>query len=181
VTEHVRRRPMSQNIDVDRYVPGYITVVANAITTSGSQVYLRNFGVGMNEWRVVSYIGMDPGITAQEVSNITKIDKSVISRSVKSLVAAGLVTVETSPGFRRLYLTGDGARLYKGIVPVALERERLLLAGLSAEEVEQLLGLLRRLHANLPALAAYDPQLAAAQAPEEGLDGDPPALASTSS
>ncbi|MGY1661739.1 MarR family winged helix-turn-helix transcriptional regulator [Geodermatophilus sp. SYSU D00705] len=176
---------MPHTIDVDRYVPAYITVIASTITTSGSQVYLRNFGVGMNDWRVVSCIGMDPGITAQEISNVTKIDKSVISRSVKSLVAAKLVTVETSPGFRRLYLTGDGARLYKDVVPVALEREELLLAGLSDEEVEQLLGLLRRINANLPALAAYDPRLApgegAAAGLERGLDDGPPTLASTSS
>jgi DNA-binding MarR family transcriptional regulator len=149
---------MPRHIDRERYAPYFLTVIANAISSSASQVYLREFGIGVNDWRVVSHLGMDPGCTAQVISNVLQVDKSVVSRSVKTLVDRGLVAVETTPGFRRLYLTAGGAQLHKEMVPVALQRERLLLAGLDDAEVEQLLGLLRRLHANLPGLTAYDPR-----------------------
>jgi DNA-binding MarR family transcriptional regulator len=130
---------------------------ADVVSSSASQVYLRRFGVGVNDWRVISHLGMDPGCTAQVVSNELRVDKSVVSRSVRTLVDEGLVAAERTPGFRRLYLTAKGAALHKEMLPVAVERERTLLAGLSAEEVDQLLGLLRKLLGNLPALAAYDP------------------------
>jgi DNA-binding MarR family transcriptional regulator len=170
----VRRRRMSEHIAPEEYVPYFVNLISNAITTSGSQMYLRRFGVGMNDWRVLSYVGMDPGVTAQEVSNHTRIDKSVISRSVKSLVENGLVIVESSPGFRRLYLTKDGAKLYKALVPVAMERERILLEGLDDDEVEELLRLLRKLRDNLPALGAFEP-VRADTADGDAEAGDDPA------
>jgi DNA-binding MarR family transcriptional regulator len=154
----LRRRPMTRQIDREHYAPYYLTVIANAISTSASQVYLREFGIGVNDWRVVSHLGLEPGCTAQVISNVLQVDKSVVSRSVKTLVDRGLVGVESTPGFRRLYLTGRGAALHREMVQVALQRESLLLAGLDGAEVEQLLGLLRRVHANVPALAAYDPR-----------------------
>ena len=160
----LRRRPMSRHIDRERYAPYYLTVIANAISSSASQVYLREFGIGVNDWRVVSHLGLDPGCTAQVISNVLQLDKSVVSRSVKTLVDRGLVGVETTPGFRRLYLTAAGAELHKRMVPVALEREQLLLAGLDDADVALLLGLLRRVHANLPALTAYAPRRAPAPA-----------------
>jgi DNA-binding MarR family transcriptional regulator len=161
-TGRLRRRPMARHIDRDHYAPYYLTVIANAISSSASQVYLRQFGIGVNDWRVLSHLGLDPGCTAQVISNVLRVDKSVVSRSVKTLVDQGLVAVESTPGFRRLYLTARGAELHKEMVPVALQRERLLLAGLDAVEVEQLLGLLRRLHANLPEVTSYDPRRDAA-------------------
>jgi DNA-binding MarR family transcriptional regulator len=149
---------MGRHIERDRYTPYYLTVIANAISSSASQVYLREFGIGVNDWRVLSHLGLEPGCTAQVISNVLQVDKSVVSRSVRTLVDRGLVAAESTPGFRRLYLTTRGAELHKEMVPLALQRERLLLSGLDDAEVEQLLGLLRRLHANVPALAAYDPR-----------------------
>jgi DNA-binding MarR family transcriptional regulator len=148
---------MGARLERDRYAPYFLTVIANVVSSSASQVYLRRYGIGVNDWRVVSHLGLDPGCTAQVVSNVLQVDKSVVSRSVKTLVDRGLIAVESTPGFRRLYLTAKGAALHKEMMPVVLQRERILLAGLSPEEVDQLLGLLRRLQANLPALAAYDP------------------------
>ncbi len=166
-TRRLRRRPMTRHIEREHYAPYYLTVIANAISSSASQVYLREFGIGVNDWRVLSHLGLEPGCTAQVISNVLRVDKSVVSRSVKTLVDRGLVAVETTPGFRRLYLTARGAQVHKDMVPVALERERLLLAGLADAEVDQLLGLLRRVHANLPALTAYDPRREDAVAPGE--------------
>jgi DNA-binding MarR family transcriptional regulator len=145
---------MASRLERDRYAPYFLTVIANVVSSSASQIYLRRYGIGVNDWRVLSHLGLDPGCTAQVISNVLHVDKSVVSRSVKTLVDRGLVAVEISPGFRRLYLTTEGAALHKEMIPVVLQRERILLAGLSTEEVDQLLGLLRRLQANLPALAA---------------------------
>lgn len=148
---------MGERLDRDRYVPYYLTVIANTASASASRVYLRRYGVGVNDWRVLTHLGLEPGCTAQVVSNVLQVDKSVVSRSVKTLVDRGLIAVEITPGFRRLYLSAAGAALHKEMMPVVLQRERILLDGLAPEEVDLLLALLRRVQANLPALAAYDP------------------------
>jgi DNA-binding MarR family transcriptional regulator len=164
----LRRRPIPQRIDREQYAPYHLAVIANVVSSSTSQVYLREFGIGVNDWRVLSHLALEPGCTAQTVSNELGVDKSVVSRSVRTLVDRGLVGVETTPGFRRLYLTDAGVDLHKRVVPVALQRERLLLAGLDDAEVAQLLELLRRVHANLPDLAAGD------RAPRADRDGTAP-------
>lgn len=156
-SDGVRRRPMAVRLDRDRYAPYLLTVIANAASTSASQVYLRRYGIGVNDWRVLSHLGLEPGCTAQVVSNELQVDKSVVSRSVRTLVDRGLIAVESTPGFRRLYLTAEGAALHKEMLPVVLQREQVLLTGLAPDEVDQLLGLLRRVQANLPALTAHDP------------------------
>ncbi|MGY1823080.1 MarR family winged helix-turn-helix transcriptional regulator [Geodermatophilus sp. SYSU D00079] len=171
--QRLRRRPVPQRIDRERYAPYHLAVIANVLSSSTSQVYLREFGIGVNDWRVLSHLALEPGCTAQTVSNELKVDKSVVSRSVRTLVDRGLVGVEATPGFRRLYLTEAGVQLHKRVVPVALQRERLLLTGLDDAEVAQLLSLLRRVHANLPALAAATAVPSPRPAPPAGSPTDP--------
>jgi DNA-binding MarR family transcriptional regulator len=65
----------------------------------------------------------------------------------------GLISVGLDAGDGRLRiatLTAKGRALHDQILGVALERERAFLSVLSDAEHETLIGLLRRLHENLP-------------------------------
>lgn len=55
---------------------------------------------------------------------------------------------------RMAVLTPKGRHLHDQIMGMAQERERAFLSVLDEDEVEVLLGLMRRLHANLPAVEA---------------------------
>jgi DNA-binding MarR family transcriptional regulator len=54
-------------------------------------------------------------------------------------------------------LTASGKALHKRVLKVALERERRLLSGLSASEVDTLIELLGRLHSQVANVNEYDP------------------------
>ncbi|WP_175716361.1 helix-turn-helix domain-containing GNAT family N-acetyltransferase [Burkholderia anthina] len=63
-------------------------------------------------------IGMAPGISAKDLGNILRLDKSNTSRQLARLEAAGFVTRRISPDDARateLYLSADGQKLRKKI------------------------------------------------------------------
>jgi len=140
-------------IDLERYVPAYLTWVANKLSRGASQHYLRLFDVGIETWRCMVLLAIDDAITAQKVSRIIGMDKASVSRCFKNMQERGLITLslEASDGRLRIAtLTPKGRALHDEIRGIALERERALLAVLSEAERESLLSLLKRLHENLP-------------------------------
>lgn len=155
----LQRTPLPQTIDRESYVLAYLNLVANGMSSLGSRRYLREFGVGINEWRVLSSLANAPGSTAGFVSDLVGIHKSVVSRSLKTLQEAGLVGHDPELGRRRLFLTAAGAALHDKIIPVALEREALLLTGFDAEEAARLRDFLARMHANLERVAVADQEI----------------------
>lgn len=40
-------------IDLERYVPGYLTWIANKLTRGASQAYLAAFDAGVETWRLL--------------------------------------------------------------------------------------------------------------------------------
>lgn len=140
-------------IDLDRYVPAYVTFIANKWSRGSSAIYRRRFGVGMVEWRLMVLLAREPWSTAARADEQIGMDKAAVSRSVRALERRGLVTLRPAAGDprrREMALTRKGRALHDRMAAVALERERRLLGCLEPEEVDQLISLLERVHANLP-------------------------------
>lgn len=140
-------------IDLERYVPAYFTWIANKLSRGASQHYLGTFGVGIETWRCLVLLAVDGSVSAQQVSRVIGMDKGSVSRCFKSMQEGGLIRTELDPNDGRAriaVLTPKGRALHDQIRGVALERERAFLSVLSAQEVDTLLGLLHRLHENLP-------------------------------
>lgn len=152
----VRRTPLPRTAAGWASTPYYLVTIGNAISWGSAREYLHRFGIGVNEWRVMAHIANDPGCTGTDISQFLRIDKSVVSRSLKGLMDKNLVAAELDNGVRRAYLTQLGVALHDQILPVALRREEILLAGLSAEERELLIEMLRKMHANLSAMNEFD-------------------------
>jgi len=140
-------------VDLDRYVPAFMTWIANKLSRGASQHYLAVFDVGIETWRVLVLLAVHRSISAQQVSRVIGMDKASVSRCFKSMQARGLVTMGLDAADGRLRiatLTKKGRDLHDQILGIALERERAFLAVLDNDERETLIGLLRRLHENLP-------------------------------
>ena len=149
-------------IDLDRYVPAFLTWIANKLSRGASQHYLNVFDVGIETWRCLVLLAIEGSISAQRVSRIIGMDKASVSRCFKGMQAKGLIVMQLDAGDGRLRiatLTPKGRALHDQIMGVALERERAFLSVLSEAERDTLIGLLHRLHENLPAVdtatAAY--------------------------
>jgi DNA-binding MarR family transcriptional regulator len=140
-------------VDLERYVPAFLTWIANKLSRGASQHYLAVFDVGIETWRCLVLLAIEGRISAQKVSKVIGMDKASVSRTFKSMQSRGLITFSLDDADGRLRLatlTKKGRDLHDQIIGVALERERALLAVLTDAERATLIGLLRRLHENLP-------------------------------
>lgn len=160
------------HLDLDRYVPAFLTWIANKLSRGASQHYLRSFGVGIETWRCLVLLANEPTISASKVCRVIGMDKASVSRCFAGMEARKLIRVSPDPADGRARvatLTDKGRQLHNCIMGVALERERALLSVLDDAEREVLIGLLRRLHENLPAVEAATERYAATlPAPRRG-------------
>ncbi len=144
-------------VDLDRYVPAFLTWIANKLSRGASQHYLAAFDVGIETWRCLVLLAIEGRISAQKVSKVIGMDKASVSRTFKAMQSRGLITFSLDDADGRLRLatlTKQGRDLHDQIIGVALERERAFLAVLTDGERETLISLLRRLHENLPEVEA---------------------------
>lgn len=140
-------------VDLERYVPAFLTWIANKLSRGASQHYLAVFGVGIETWRCLVLLAIHGSVSAQQVSRVIGMDKASVSRCFKSMQSKGLVTMglDAEDGRLRIAtLTKKGRALHDQILGIALERERAFLSVLQPGEVTTLIGLLQRLHENLP-------------------------------
>ena len=145
----------TKTVNLDRYVPAYLTWIANKLSRGASQHYLSTFDVGIETWRCLVLLALDGSISAQHVSTVMGMDKGSISRCFKSMQQRGLIRTELARSDGRVriaVITSKGRRLHDQIMGMALDRERAFLSVLDEDEVEVLLVLMRRLHAHLPAV-----------------------------
>lgn len=144
-------------VDLDRYVPAFLTWIANKLSRGASQHYLSVADVGIETWRCLVLLAIEGSISAQQISRVIGMDKSSVSRCFKSMQAKGLITLGLDAGDGRVRiatLTGKGRKLHDQLLGIALQRERALLAVLNPAERDTLIALLTRLHENLPEVDA---------------------------
>jgi len=172
-------------VDLDRYVPAFMTWIANKLSRGASQHYLAVFDVGIETWRCLVLLAVETSISAQQVSKVVGMDKASVSRCFKSMQSRGLITLDldaTDGRLRMATLTKKGRALHDQILGIALERERAFLSPLTASETETLIELLKRLHENLPEVERATDSYVSARFPAKGRprfprpakdDGDP--------
>jgi DNA-binding MarR family transcriptional regulator len=115
---------------------------------------MRRFAVGVIEWRILGFLKMKEGTSANEICQTLAIDKAAASRALKALEEKGLVNIgQIDRRQRSLSLTPKGRGLHDRILPIALEREQILLGPLSAAERQSLIALLRKLRSSLGGLS----------------------------
>ena len=144
-------------VDLASYLPHHLTVIANKWARGSSRIYLKRFGVGVNEWRVLSTIAIEPGCTANRIWQLTTVDTAIISRAAKALEKAGLITAapdRADPRRTLLNLTPAGVEKHDLIMDVALARQAQLFDGLSETEIASLTRMILRIRENLNAVNA---------------------------
>ena len=147
--------PPRPTVDLARYVPAYLTWIANKLSRGASQHYLAVCDVGIETWRCMVLLAIEQQISAQQVSKVIGLDKGAVSRCFKGMQERGLITLalDAEDGRLRLAtLTPKGRELHDQILGIALAREQAFLSVLSQDEQNTLIGLLARLHENLPAV-----------------------------
>jgi DNA-binding MarR family transcriptional regulator len=149
--------PMPNVIDSEEFTPRLLALLSNNLVYRESRALRTRFGLGTNDWRVISAIGIRPGITASEISEFVAMNKAIVSKSVGVLTERRLIVqVEDTGRSRHLFLTAAGVEMHDAMLPISMRGQEIILADLSAEDVTRLNELLRRLLAHVRELQADD-------------------------
>ncbi len=146
--------PLADGIDPESFTPRLLALLSNALVWRESHELRRRFGLGTNEWRVISALAVRPGASATEVSDFLVVNKAIVSKSVSNLIARGLLILSDGPrGSRPMYLTADGARMHDEMLPISMRGQEIIYSHLRATDVERLNELLRRMFDDMRSLA----------------------------
>jgi DNA-binding MarR family transcriptional regulator len=145
-------RVSAHALNLDNYVPAYLTFLAGKISNSASATYRPKFGIGITDWRIMALLATEPWISAGRVCDVIGLDKAAVSRSVHSMKSNGIVDVQRTgdeQSRQLIALTRKGLTLHDRVVKLSLARERQLLKSFSAAERKLLLNFLSRMHAQV--------------------------------
>jgi DNA-binding MarR family transcriptional regulator len=126
--------PLTETIDPENFTPRLLALLSNALVWRESQEMRRRFGLGTNDWRVISAAAVRPGTSATELSEFLGLNKAVVSKSVNTLIERGLLLLIDGPrGSRPMYLTRAGAEMHEAMLPISMRGQEIILADLSGE------------------------------------------------
>ena len=133
-----------------------VTIVANRITTTGSFTFRRLHGLGSTEWKVLSTIAIEPGVTGARISQLVGLDRAAVSRTLRIFAGRGLTRVdqhERHSNYQSVTLTAEGRKLHDEALVTAFSREATILEGFSEAERLRLVSSLQRLLRNAGTLS----------------------------
>ena len=144
-----RPHPASHaHLDLEHFLPYRLSVLSNRISSAIAREYSARFALTVTEWRVMAVLGRYPGLSANQVSQRTAMDKVAVSRAVARLLERGFIKRETHGDDRRrsvLALSAAGFEVYETIAPMVIEMERRLMSALTEDEEQVLERLITRL------------------------------------
>jgi DNA-binding MarR family transcriptional regulator len=117
---------------------------------------MRQLGLTRSQWWVMTHLYFNEGISQTELSSILDIERATLGRLLDRLEAKGWLERRPHPNDRRVkrvYLTGEVELLMQTMRAMAAEVRGQALAGIAAQEQEQLLGLLAKVKGNMLAAA----------------------------
>ncbi|MCO4839873.1 MAG: MarR family transcriptional regulator [Rhodobacteraceae bacterium] len=121
------------------------------VTSAVQSAYRQEYNMSPAEWRCMAILGKDQTLSANEIVNLSSMDKVTVSRAVKRMQErAWLVASSNSEDGRSkmLSLTDKGVGTYLEIVPKVLAIEEKLLSNISEEQKNNFLDLIDKVKEN---------------------------------
>lgn len=147
-----RRREDRDILDIDHYAPFLLNAVSNAWSRNTSAVYRREFGLSLLDWRIISMLNIEPGITASRICDVIRLDKAAVSRALRQLMDKDLLEIEqasTDPRKRLWWLSEAGQKVHEAMLATALSFESELVSGIPARDLDTFLRVMRRMLTNI--------------------------------
>ena len=113
---------------------------------------LSAVGLTFEQWRVLLVTARRGPMNIRELSNVTLVPHSTIGRWLAQMETEGLVRRRALPRDQRaveISITSKGRNLFLRALPIARLEYELAIHTFTAEELETLMGLLKRLRDNL--------------------------------
>ncbi len=109
-------------------------------------------GVTTPQWRVIAWVGHEPGMKQVELADRLDLEPITIGRAIDRLERRGLIERQPDPVDRRVWrlvLTKEGEPIFEKLKNLAERMAARAFAGFSDEELETLHASLTRIRENL--------------------------------
>ena len=103
------------HITLDDFWPYQAVVLADQISRYTLSLVRTEANLNLSQWRVLAAVAEEPGRTAAQVTAITPMDKTIVSRAVSSLITLGLISKTSDASDKRrssLSTTPKGQDIY---------------------------------------------------------------------
>lgn len=141
-----------QILDLQQFLPYSLTNIAMQMSEQFSELYQQQFNLTVPQWRVIANLAQYGECSAKALCDMAQMDKSTVSRAVKSLLSRELIVAKANPTDKRaslLSLSAGGIALHEQIVPLANEWQARLVSGLDSQALQQFMDTLSTLSAQL--------------------------------
>ncbi len=142
-------------VALESFLPYQLSVIASRVSRGLARLYAVRFDLTVPEWRIMTVLGRFPGVSANEVCELTAMDKVRVSRGVARLLQFERIRRDSDPSDRRrskLYLSDVGREVYEQIIPVAHAYQDKLMADLDSSEIRVLETLLSKIESGVAAI-----------------------------
>lgn len=139
------RQPDAQ---IGQFLTYRISRVQAKLNAQASRLLKAGSGLTHTQWRLLALIAATGRTNAAQLSRLALMDKSLISRNIKTLGEDGLIQIIADLEDNRLQhleLTAEGKALFEETLPRMQARQRTLRARLDDGEVAQFLNTLDKL------------------------------------
>ena len=139
-------------LDLAEYLPYLVNRVGSIVADQFGAEALVPHGLSIAMWRVMAALASNGAQRQIDLSDLTSIDASTLSRLVSRLMRTGIVTRTRSASSNReviVKLSAKGQALVARLIPIALEYESEAISGLSAGDLAILKRSLRRMYTNM--------------------------------
>ncbi len=143
-----------RQLQLQEYLPYRLSVAANAVSRLIARAYEARFDLRIPEWRLLAVLADEGPLTQQVLCGRTVMDKVTVMRAARSLVRRRLLRRlpnRADGRSHRLALTTAGRRIYRQIVPLALQHESRLLRQIAPRDAARLHRCLRVLETSAQA------------------------------
>jgi DNA-binding MarR family transcriptional regulator len=143
---------VTNRLNLDAYLPYLVNRVGSALVANFSKDALAGERLSIAMWRVLAVLSNNGELRQIDLSEMTSIDVSTLSRLVTRLVGRGLVTRRRSKTNSRevvVRLSVKGRTLVDRIIPIAKRLETRAASGLRAKDLAAVKRALQRMFKNL--------------------------------
>jgi len=142
---------MSETFDRQNSFGWMINVVANKASKDFDHE-LKQHGLTIALWPTLMCLWEEEGVTQKDIAIKSKVENSTTTRTLDKLEKLELVERRADPESRRsfrIYLTEKGKALEETLIPIPMRLNKELLSALDESEQQQMIGLLKKMVADM--------------------------------
>jgi DNA-binding MarR family transcriptional regulator len=131
-------------LDLDGFLPFRLAFTSNLVSDVIATTYTSPFNLRVPEWRLITVIAENEGLTQQAICSRTRMDKVTVSRIAIALERSASNADRRS---RVLRLSAKGRAIFASVTPRALRLEARILSELDPGEAGRLTATLAKIDA----------------------------------